>query len=134
MGQSCQFQVPAESEEKKYEKYEKDDEETEEEEEEEEEEWEEEAEETTKKKSPGRPKGSAEKVKNYKVDPNLASWPSSLTVNPYKSLRVGPDSGSTLSISGSGQVAGRQEEEPWQGQGLSGQKGKNYRVDQKFAS
>jgi hypothetical protein len=32
----------------------------------------------------------------HRVDPKFASWPSGLTENPYKSLRVDPDSGSTL--------------------------------------
>ena len=34
--------------------------------------------------------------KIHRVDPKFASWPSSLTENPYKSLRVDPDSGSAL--------------------------------------
>jgi hypothetical protein len=32
----------------------------------------------------------------HRVGPKLARWPSSLTENPYRSLRVDPDSGSTL--------------------------------------
>jgi hypothetical protein len=34
--------------------------------------------------------------KILRVDPKFASWLSSLTENPYKSLRVDPDSGSAL--------------------------------------
>jgi hypothetical protein len=34
--------------------------------------------------------------KIYRVDPKFASWLSRLTENPYKSLSVEPDSGSTL--------------------------------------
>ena len=34
--------------------------------------------------------------KIHRVDPKFASWPSSLTKNPYKSLRVDPNRGPTL--------------------------------------
>jgi hypothetical protein len=34
--------------------------------------------------------------KIHRVDPKFASWPRSLTENPYKSFRVDPNSGSTL--------------------------------------
>jgi hypothetical protein len=39
---------------------------------------------------------TCEQGKIHRVDPKFASRPSSLTENPHKSLRVDPDSGSTL--------------------------------------
>jgi hypothetical protein len=40
------------------------------------------------------------KGKIHRVDPKFTSWPSFLTENPHNSLRVDPNSGSTLWISG----------------------------------
>jgi hypothetical protein len=34
--------------------------------------------------------------KIHRVDPKFASWPRSLTGNPYKRLKVDPNSGSNL--------------------------------------
>jgi hypothetical protein len=43
---------------------------------------------------------ATEKPEIHGVDPEFASRPCGLTENPYKILRVDPDSGSTLCISG----------------------------------
>jgi hypothetical protein len=48
-------------------------------------------------------RGGAPERKSHRVGPEFSSWPSSLTENPYKSLNVGPQFGSTLYNFRSGQ-------------------------------